>query len=384
MDQVRQLLQSHPHWPVVETIYHKLSAHGYKAFLAGGCVRDALLGIVANDLDIATDATPDTIEKLFDKTINVGKIFGVMRVVVAGADIEVATFRNDGDYKDGRRPEHVVFSTPEEDAERRDFTVNALFFDLERNQVLDYVNGRKDLEQKILKTVGDPAKRFQEDQLRLLRGARFAAQLGFVVVEETKLAMKQMAQAVLNVSGERIREEMSKLLKAKDVQSGLDLMDETNLMAVLFPWRAKNIQWRSYGATEAWQNLSLFLRTAASPDLKTSLDLLKLSTKERRGIEDAWSLWQDADLFMKLRRGEQLRQLQKPGKEWALDVLSKEGQFASEIKALMTDKHSWGPVLPRPFLNGEDLRGRLAGEAIGQCLQESLLLQLERQIQSRD
>ncbi|MFM6927057.1 MAG: CCA tRNA nucleotidyltransferase [Bdellovibrio sp.] len=384
MDQVRQLLQSHPHWPVVEAIYHKLTGHGYKAFLAGGCVRDALLGIMANDLDIATDATPDTIEKLFVKTINVGKTFGVMRVVIEGADIEVATFRNDGDYKDGRRPEHVVFSTPEEDAERRDFTVNALFYDLQRNQVLDYVNGRKDLEQRILKTVGDPAKRFQEDQLRLLRGARFAAQLGFTVVDETKFAMKQMAQAVLNVSGERIREEMSKLLKAKNVQAGLDVMDETNLMKVLFPWRAAHLVWRSYGATEAWQNLSLFLSTATANDLKQSLDLLKLSTKERRGIEDACGLWENAETFMKLRRGEQLQQLQKPGKEWALDVLSKKGQFVSEIKTVMEDKHSWGPVLPKPFLNGEDLRGQLAGEAIGQCLQEALRLQLERQLQSRE
>lgn len=384
MDQVRQLLQSHPHWPVVETIYHKLTAHGYKAFLAGGCVRDALLGIAANDLDIATDATPDTIEKLFDKTINVGKIFGVMRVVVDGADIEVATFRNDGDYKDGRRPENVVFSTAEEDAERRDFTVNALFFDLQRNQVLDYVNGQKDLEKKILKTVGDPIKRFQEDQLRLLRGARFAAQLGFTVVEETKFAMKQMAPSVLNVSGERIREEMSKLLKAKDVQLGLDIMEETDLMKVLFPWRGPRLLWRSYSANEAWQNLSLFLRTATANHLKESLDLLKLSTKERRGIEDAWSLWQNVEDFIKLRRGEQLLQLQKPGKEWALDVLSKEGKFIPEIKALMDDKHSWGPVLPKPFLNGEDVRGQLSGEAIGQCLQEALRLQLERQLHSRN
>ena len=384
MDQVRQLLQSHPHWPAVETIYHKLTAHGYKAFLAGGCVRDALLGIAAHDLDIATDATPDTIEKLFDKTINVGKSFGVMRVVIDGADIEVATFRNDGDYKDGRHPDHVVFSTPEEDAERRDFTVNALFFDLQRNQVLDYVNGQKDLEKKILKTVGDPAKRFQEDQLRLLRGARFAAQLGFTVVDETKFAMKQMAQSVLNVSGERIREEMSKLLKAKDVQSGLDIMDETNLMKVLFPWRGKNIQWHSYGATEAWQSLSLFLNTATANELKDSLDLLKLSTKERRGIEDAWGIWQNPEAFMKLRRGEQLQQIQKPGKEWALDVLSKKGQFVSEIKTLMEDKQSWGPVLPKPFLNGDDLRGQMIGEAIGQCLQEAMRLQLERQLQSRE
>jgi tRNA nucleotidyltransferase (CCA-adding enzyme) len=384
MDQVRQLLQSHSHWPAVEAIYHKLTLKGYKAFLAGGCVRDALLGIMANDLDIATDATPDKIEELFDKTINVGKVFGVMRVVIQGADLEVATFRHDGTYKDGRRPESVEFSSPEEDAKRRDFTVNALFYDLKNHQVLDFVEGRKDLDLRLIQTVGDPLKRFQEDHLRLLRGARFAAQLDFAVAAQTQIAMSQMAASVKTVSGERLRDEMGKLLKSKNVSLGLKVMEDTGLMRELFPWRTPGTNWDAHGAQEVWQNLSLFLRGAAQPALAQSLDLLKLSTKERRGIEDAWTLWQNSREFLKLRLGEQIQQMQKPGKEWALKVLSAEGQHQTQIAFLFQEKSSWGESLPKPFLTGEDLKGKLNGEAIGQCLHEAYRLQLERKTSNRE
>ncbi|UYL07955.1 CCA tRNA nucleotidyltransferase [Bdellovibrio sp. SKB1291214] len=383
MDQVRTILQSHPHWPAVEAIYHRLAGEGYKAFLAGGCVRDALLGFKANDLDIATDATPETIENLFEKTINVGKVFGVMRVLVGGADIEVATFRNDGNYQDGRRPDHVVFSTPEEDAERRDFTVNALFYDLENHRILDFVNGQVDLKKQILRTVGDPRKRFQEDHLRLLRGARFAAQLDFAVEPNTLAAMTEMASAVKTVSGERLRDEMGKLLKSKNVSLGLRVMQDTGLQSELFPWRAPDVSWTAYPGCEIWQNLSLFLRTAQKFDLEKSIELLRLSTKEKRGIEDAWELWQNPEEFFTQRLGLQIQLLQKPGKQWALEVLMKEGRLEEQILSLFIQRRDLGEELPKPILNGEDLKGKLQGPAIGQCLQEAYFLQLEGTLKER-
>ncbi|WP_413581689.1 CCA tRNA nucleotidyltransferase [Bdellovibrio sp. HCB288] len=378
MDQVRTILQSHPHWPAVEAIYHSLSDKGYKAFLAGGCVRDALLGFKANDLDIATDATPDQIEKLFEKTVGVGKVFGVMRVLMGGADIEVATFRNDGTYADGRRPDHVEFSSPEEDAERRDFTVNALFYDLKTHQVLDFVNGQVDLQKQILRTVGDAKKRFTEDHLRLLRGARFAAQLDFAIEPVTMKAMTEMSSLVKTVSGERLRDEMGKLLKAKNVSLGLRVMQDTGLQAELFPWKAMDVSWTGYPGCEIWQNLSLYLRSAGSEQLSKSIELLRLSTKERRGIEDAWNLWHKPEEFLMQRLGIQLQQMQKPGVYWALEVLMKEGHFEERILALFAELQGFGEELPKPFLTGEDLKGKLQGPAIGACLQEAYCLQLEK------
>ncbi|MDG0818229.1 CCA tRNA nucleotidyltransferase [Bdellovibrio svalbardensis] len=381
---VRQLIHAHPHWGAVQAIYHRLVANGYCAFLAGGCVRDALLGLVAHDLDIATDATPDQIESLFEKTVNVGKSFGVMRVIVDGADIEVATFRTDGDYKDGRRPDSVVFSSPEEDAKRRDFTINALFFDLQSEQVLDFVDGQIDLEQKIIKTVGQARFRFQEDQLRLLRAARFAAQLSFAVEEQTLLAMTEMASAVKNVSGERIRDEMGKLLKSKNVSLGLEVMNQSGLMKVLFPWRQGKTDWSAMGAQELWQNLSLFFREASPPDLAKGLGLLRLSAKDRKAIEESWELWQQPEAFFTKRTGSKLQLLLKSGVDWALQVLLQEKKFVPEIEAVRKQKAAWGDSLPKAFLSGDDVKGLLQGEAIGRCLQEVYWLQLERQLGSRE
>lgn len=382
---MQSLLQSHPHWPAVESIYHKLQAHGYKAFLAGGCVRDALLGIAANDLDLATDASPEKVESLFNKTVNVGKSFGVMRVIVEGADIEVATFRNDGTYSDGRRPENVVFSSPEEDAHRRDFTVNALFYDLATAQVLDYVEGQKDLKAGILRTVGEAERRFEEDRLRLLRAARFSAQLNFALEPVSFAAVKKMAAKVNSVSGERIRDEMIKLLKTEHADRGLQVMKDTGLMGVLFPFRLRKNDWvKSPLATEAWQRLALFVRSAQGAELAPVLDLLKLSSRDRRAIEDAWKVWNDPQVVLKNSLGKQLQMLAKDGAVFALRILLSESVEKTAIETLLAEWKSWQEVLPRPFLNGEDVKGRLTGPAIGVCLDKAFEQQLERQLQSRD
>lgn len=348
-------------------------------------MRDALLGIVANDLDVATDATPEAIEGLFEKTVSVGKSFGVMRVLFAGADIEVATFRSDGEYKDGRRPDHIVFSTPKEDAERRDFTVNALFYDIAGDRVLDYVGGVEDLQKSVLRTVGDPYRRFSEDHLRLLRAARFVAQLGFSLVEETALAVQDLAAQVKTVSGERIRDEMIKLLKSRYAQKGLEVLRSTGLLSVLFPFRAQDSRWVYQGIREPWQSLALFLRGADQDSLNSSLELLKLSSRERRAIEDAWSVWCRPEELVKLREGQQLQRMAREGVSFATQILidEKAGPLP-ELLSLKNSWLSWGQQLPRPFLGGDDIGSRLRGKAIGDCLGLAYEQQLERRLRTRE
>lgn len=386
MSQVQSILKSHSDWAAVKAIYHKLQSHGYKAFLAGGCVRDALLGIAANDLDLATDATPDQIEGLFDRTVNVGKVFGVMRVLVGESDIEVATFRTDGDYKDGRRPEGVLFSSPQEDAQRRDFTVNALFYDLKSHEILDFVQGEEDLRKGILRTVGAPEMRFAEDHLRLLRAARFVSQLSFTLEKASFEALKKMASLVTTVSGERIRDEMCKLLRGKSVTPGLQVMESSGLLRELFPFRLRNNEWTGrWGAKEPWQLLALFFREAEERELKASLKMLKLSSKEQRAIEKAWQIWREPEVFFKLNLGKELQMLPEEGTFWALQVLAAEGSFWSvQIQELFLSWESWGRLLPKPHLTGEDLKGHVTGKAIGQCLGVAFEMQLERRLQSRE
>jgi poly(A) polymerase len=192
-------------------IARRLQRAGFAAFWVGGCVRDFLLGREPQDFDIATDARPEQVEKLFRKTIPVGKKFGVMIVVEGGQHFQVATFRAEADYQDGRRPKKVVFASAEADAQRRDFTVNGLFFDPLTEKIHDWVGGEKDLRAKIIRTIGAPEERFAEDHLRLLRAVRFAAQLDFEIEPQTFAAIKSLAPKIKLISAERVRDELIKL-----------------------------------------------------------------------------------------------------------------------------------------------------------------------------
>ncbi|HNX52537.1 MAG TPA: HD domain-containing protein [Pontiellaceae bacterium] len=184
----------------------------FTAFFAGGSVRDKLLGRTAKDYDIATSATPDQIEALFPKTVAVGKAFGVIIVVQDGTETEVATFRADGGYQDGRRPDTVEFCGAEEDAKRRDFTVNGMFYDPLDDRIIDYVGGQEDLEKKIIRAIGDPDRRFAEDHLRILRAVRFAHTLGFAIEPATRAAIRRHAPDLVKISAERIENEFSRTL----------------------------------------------------------------------------------------------------------------------------------------------------------------------------
>ena len=216
-------------------LVERLRAAGHEAFFAGGCVRDMLLGKEAHDIDIATSAEPAEVQKLFPRTVAVGAAFGVIVVLEDDFEFQVATFRCDGTYKDGRHPESVSFTTAEGDAKRRDFTVNGLFYDPLEKRVIDYVGGEADLKAGILRSIGNPVERFSEDKLRLIRCVRFSASLGFEIEEETWKAVCDMAPQITVVSAERLRDELVKIFSHPSRVRGFDLLDASGLLEILLP-----------------------------------------------------------------------------------------------------------------------------------------------------
>jgi len=220
---------------VATDLVRRLRRAGHDAFFAGGCVRDMLLGREPSDYDIATSARPEAVARLFAETVAVGEAFGVVRVRADGEEFDVATFRVEGPYSDGRRPDTVRFASAREDVLRRDFTINGLLYDPLTKEVLDWVGGEADLQAGLIRAIGDPAARFEEDRLRLLRAVRFATQLGFHLERGTRRALVCLAAEVASVSGERIREEVKRLLLARRRKSGLRLLDAVGLLAVLLP-----------------------------------------------------------------------------------------------------------------------------------------------------
>ncbi|MFL6588826.1 MAG: CCA tRNA nucleotidyltransferase [Chthoniobacterales bacterium] len=216
-------------------IVHKLRAAGHVAYYAGGCVRDLLSQNAPKDIDIATDARPEGVQKLFPRTYAVGAHFGVIVVLENEFQFEVATFRSDGAYLDGRRPVEVHFATAEEDAARRDFTINGMFFDPEKNEVIDFVGGRADLESKLIRAIGDPAQRFAEDRLRMLRALRFATVLGFEIDGATWEAVVTSSGSIIEISAERIREELVRIFLSPNRVRGWDLLDASGLLRAILP-----------------------------------------------------------------------------------------------------------------------------------------------------
>jgi putative nucleotidyltransferase with HDIG domain len=231
-----------------EKIVDRLRAEGHEAYFAGGCVRDLLLGRAPSDFDVATSARPDVVMGLFPRTFAVGASFGVILVAeeVDGVEVitEVATFRSDGAYADGRRPESVRFSDkPEEDVQRRDFTINGMLLDPQvfresgnlSSSVLDFVGGRDDLAAKLVRAIGDPAQRFSEDKLRMLRAVRFAARFDFEIESKTEEAIRQVASEISQVSRERVRDELTRMLTEGHAKRAFELLDRTGLLREVLP-----------------------------------------------------------------------------------------------------------------------------------------------------
>ena len=221
-----------------QAVVLRLRTVGFTAYYAGGCVRDSLLGIQAKDYDIATNAHPGDVQRLFPRTIPVGAHFGVVIVLENGFEFQVATFRADGLYIDGRHPESVRYATPDEDAARRDFTINGMFYDPlagDSGEVIDFVNGQADLAAGVIRAIGDPEARFREDRLRLLRAVRFSATFGFEIEHATWQALKANATEIHAVSAERIRDELVKIFVAPTRLRGFDLLDASGLMQQVLP-----------------------------------------------------------------------------------------------------------------------------------------------------
>src|SRR5436190_5365683 len=223
----------------MEKTAREIAAHlresGHIAYFAGGCVRDIVRGQTPKDFDIATDAKPENVQKLFPRTYAVGAHFGVILVLENGFQFEVATFRSDEAYIDGRHPSAVHFSSPEEDAKRRDFTINGMFYDPVAEEVIDFVGGRADIAAKLVRAIGDPTERLAEDRLRMLRAVRFATVLDYKIDNGTWKALVANAPSINQISAERIRDELVRILTSPNRVRGWDLLDSSGLMRVILP-----------------------------------------------------------------------------------------------------------------------------------------------------
>ena len=257
----------------------RLRAAGHSAWFVGGCVRDLLLGREPKDYDVATSAPPEEVLRLFPRAGQVGAHFGVVMVHEGSAYVEVATFRSDLEYRDGRRPESVRFERdPREDAIRRDFTINALMLDPSTGEVLDFVGGRQDLQARIMRAIGDPERRFREDHLRLLRAVRFAARLGFEIEPATFEAIRALAPAIRRVSAERVRDELARILTEGGPRRGFELLDDAGLLREILPEVAamKGVEQppEFHPEGDVWIHTLMMLEGMRNPSLELALGVL--------------------------------------------------------------------------------------------------------------
>ena len=260
-------------------IVRRLRERGFPAWLVGGCVRDLLLGRIPKDFDVATSAPPSELLRLFPKAGQVGAHFGVVLVYEGEAQVEVATFRSEFAYTDGRRPSAVEFETdPRKDVLRRDFTINALLLDPDTNQVLDFVGGRTDLEARVIRAIGDPVRRFEEDHLRLLRAVRFAARLNFAIEPATFAAMRLLAPAIRTISIERVRDEISRILTEGGARRGFDLLDASGLLREILPEieALKGVEQppEFHPEGDVWTHTMIMLDGLREPTLELALGVL--------------------------------------------------------------------------------------------------------------
>jgi len=417
-------------------IASRLSDAGHVAWFAGGCVRDRLLGFEPKDYDIATDATPEEVLQVFPRARTVGAHFGVVLVHHKGQDFEIATFREDGEYLDGRRPEGVIFSSPEGDARRRDFTVNGLYEKPESGEIVDFVGGRADLEAGILRAIGSPEERFAEDHLRMLRAVRFATRFGFEIDPATWESVRRNSSHLSRISPERIRAEFDKILLGPERVRGFDLLVESGLMRSVIPeiYDLQGCQqppefhpegdvfthvrlMLSHARADACLNilLSVLLHDIAKPATQVWSDekgRFTFNGHAEAGAEMAERVlrrlrYPNAVIeavvasvahHMKFLDAEQMRRstlrrfmgrdrFEEELELHRLDALGSNGDLSrhsfitSELEAFQNE-----PVVPAPLLNGRDLieRGFASGPELGQVLDELQTLQLEGELTDRE
>jgi tRNA nucleotidyltransferase/poly(A) polymerase len=416
-------------------IARRLHAAGHEAWLVGGCVRDELRGAAPQDFDIATDARPEAVAVLFPRTQSVGKAFGVMLVLEGDRQFEVATFRAESGYADGRRPDEVTFGDARADALRRDFTVNGLFLNPVTGELRDWVGGEADLQARVLRTIGDPDERFGEDHLRLLRAVRFAAQLDFEIELATFTAVQAHAEQITRVSAERIRDELLKLFRPPHAARGLDLLRDSGLMAQVLPELMATIGCeqspRYHPEGDVYQHIRLMLDTMdtdAPVELPWTIlmhDIAKPDTlslgedglihnygHDKRGAEIAegilerlrFSRQQIDDIVFtvrqhmnlaaapKMRKAKLRRLLMRPTfplelEQHRIDCLGSHRKLEIyDFLCAERDELAAQPTLAEPLLRGADLieLGVAPGPEMGSLLNELRDRQLAEQITTRE
>ena len=379
-------------------VIRRLRKEGCQALFAGGCVRDRLLGRPAKDYDVATDAVPEKVTGLFRKTLKIGAQFGVVMVLMDGQQVEVATFRTEGGYQDGRHPGHVQFASAKEDASRRDFTVNGMFYDPVEKKVLDFVEGQRDLQRRILRTIGMPDERFSEDYLRMLRAVRFAVKLGFEIEPATWRSIQTHANKISDISAERIMAELEQILAHPNRVQGVKLLVDSGLAKAIF--RVYEGQSAGFGiqvlehlpeAVDFPLALACFW---TGLDTKTALaqcEKLKLSNSQ---IKHVRFLLQKRDVLLDVALPlSSLKLLMHEPYFWDLITLQKviqkaKGESAHSIRltkrrALEIDEKD---VRPEPLLNGHELMalGATPGPMVGQLAQELYVHQLEEKLDTKE
>lgn len=372
-------------------IINRLRRSGYQALLAGGCVRDMLLGRRASDYDVATDAGPQNVIKLFKRTVKVGVKFGVVIVLTGDQQVEVATFRTESGYQDGRHPSSVTFSGPAEDASRRDFTINAMFYDTVWRKVIDYFDGQADLKKRLIRTVGQPRQRFGEDYLRMLRAVRFAAELSFEIEDETFSAICANAENITRISGERIQIELERMLTNPNRAAGAGLLVDSGLSEALFPGLsgvkmgfAVDVPGNLKRSVDFPLALAGFFSGCETKFAMEKCTVLKLSRAVTRHVK---FLLEKRDYL--LDKNMSLSQLRlivaEPyfGDLFELQraVEKARGRTLNPLRCLQRRIRDLGDVelKPRPVLNGHDLMklGAPTGPVLGQLAEEMYIAQLE-------
>lgn len=382
-------------------VLRKLRADDHAALLAGGCVRDRLLGRKPKDFDVATDATPEQVSRIFPRARKVGAKFGVMLVHRCGCDVEVATFRTDGPYSDGRRPDHVVFGSEIEDAKRRDFTINGLFYDPQSDRIIDHVGGRDDLDRRIVRTIGEPDQRFTEDHLRMLRAVRFATRLGFDIDPQTSEAIIRLADQLCVISPERVWLELEEILVGPHRARGWSLLVALGLrkhLATHWPQVDSDAlverRFAALGAKpiSAALGLAAIWRGAAPSDVDDACEALRLSNDLSRRVGWLVSTLDTARDEAAIDLAGVKQMMANPC--WA-DLLV---FLRADLAAIETDaspaerlgERAWAiadeDIAPAALVTGDDLceMGMTPGPKMGELLDALYHAQLNEEISTRE
>ncbi len=409
-----------------------LRTAGFRAFIVGGAVRDIVMDIEPKDYDIATDASTDEVSGLFEQIHPVGKRFGVNVVIIGRDSFEVAQFRKDGVYEDGRRPVSVEPAGEIEDVERRDFTINGMLYDPENDKIIDHVSGIDDIRRGIIRTIGDPRARFSEDRLRLLRAVRFAARFDFTIERETLKALKYCAPHIESVSSERIGDELVKMFSGQNPDKALSLLDETGLLDAVLPEVAdlKGVEQtpqfhpegdvfthtllmlRIFGGGSETLAFGILFHNIAKPVTFTKTDRIRFNSHEKTGAEMTEKILRRLRFrnesvslvktlvknhmrfanVLSMRRSKLVRFISMEGFDemlelYRIDCLASHGNLEKYnflIQEIEKDKNTL--KLPKPLLNGNDLisLGYKQGPLLGIIINRVLDAQIEGELRSKE